>query len=312
MVAPVVVYAAYATGAMAAGYITRKVYNKKIGEPIKAAVQDVKDTAEAAKEAFDDVKIAVHAATTVAQDAKIQAVELADKVGGAVTAIKDHADKARGSITAVGFAILGTCAAVSAFYVGMMGGLGIHFLRLIDKTSLFTELFFYAAIISVFRAPAALLTALFVDEAGVKAFDWAVLVLSVAVAMCSFMFLDYFYAICFFLFFTALQLIRQLPSQPKYVLSALLFGFLYAETLQLQRPDTRLIFSERDPAVVTLLMSTPRGLIGLNANKQMSHYAWSTISSVSVEPQEAKQNDFRYLLRSGRSAFEAILSRSNQ
>jgi hypothetical protein len=293
-------------------YGGKKIYDKSA--KVAAVAQEVKFTTEAVvkdvKDATEVTKVVVQDATDRAKEQSLQTINtVVDSVAHFSSSIQERAHALKAALLAAGFAILGAWAAVSAFFVGMMAGFGIHFLRLIDKTSLFHELVFYATIISALRAPAALVAALAVDETRAKAVEWTTPVLLITAVLVSCMFLDYFYAIIFWLIVSVLLFLTWLRPQALdrsfYVVCALAFGYLYAESLLLQKPDTSVTLADQKSAQVTLLMSTPRGLIGLNAEKQMTQYAWSSVVRVSVEPGSAKLNEFRELLRNSRATFES-------
>jgi hypothetical protein len=299
----------YAAAALLTVYGGKKVYDQ-VGEA-KAAVQDVKEAAGATAAAAQD-------AADVAVNVRDGAAQTVNKLVGSAAdfthRLHDGAHKFKAALLTAGTAVLDAWAAVSAFYVGLMAGFGIHFLRLIDKGSLFQELVFYATIISALRAPAALVTALAADGTRAKAIEWTAPVVVATAILVPFVLLDTFFALLFciagavLLFLTWLR--PQAFGRAFYAVCALIFGYLYAETLSLQKPDTKVILTDSKPVRITLLMSTPHGLIGLDENRQMAQYAWSSIASVSVEQGATKHDGLRELLKMGRTAFEGTALRA--
>jgi len=257
--------------------------------------------------AIENIKDAATAKSTAVKDATEAAAHMKESAESAITKLTVSGDDFKNVLLVV----LGAWAAVAAFYVGLMSGLGIHFLRLIDKTTLFHELVFYGTIVSALRAPAALVAALVARSAQSKAIDLTRPALAIAAFLASVVFLDAFYALCFWLAVATLFLLTlirvQAAGRSFFTVCALLFGYLYAETLILQKADTKIILSDSRPTKLTLLMSTPRGLIGLDENKQMAQYAWTSVVSVSVEPEAAKLIWLREALKTGRAAFANIL-----
>jgi hypothetical protein len=293
----------YAAAALLAAYTGKQVYDKV--SDAKAVVQDAKEAVGATATPVQDV----HDAALRAKEGTAQTInKLINSASDLTNSLHDRAHLFKTALLTAGAAVLDAWAAVSAFYVGLMAGFGIHFLRLIDKTSLLHELVFYATIISALRAPAALVTALVADSSRTKAMEWTTPVVVVTAVIVPFAFLDLFYALCFctsaivLLFLTWLR--PQAFGRAFYAVCALMFGYLYAETLILQKPDTKVVTTDSKPAKITLLMSTPRGLIGLDENRQLGQYAWTSIASVSVEQRPTKLDALRGLLNSGRKAFE--------
>lgn len=293
----------YAAAALVAAYAGKKAYDKV--REVKATAQGVKEAAGAASAAVENVaESASHAREGATQTVN----KLVDSATEFTNTLHGQAHSLKMTLLTTGAAILDAWAAVSAFYVGLMAGFGIHFLRLIDKVSLFHELVFYATIISALHAPATLVTAIVVSSNRKQGMQWTVPALAVTAVVVTFAVLDYFYAICFCVSATVLLFLAWLRphafGRAFYTVCALVFGFLYAETLVLQKPDTKIIATDATPVKVTLLMSTPRGLIGLDENRQMAHYAWSSVVSVSVEQGATKFDGLRELLKSGRTAFD--------
>lgn len=300
----------YAAAALLAAYGGKKAYDK--AGRAQEVLQDLKKAAGATA---DTAQVAADAAMQAQAGAPQKIDKLVDSATEFTNSLHDRAHRITEAVLPVGAAVLGAWAAVSAFYVGLMAGFGIHFLRLIDKASLFSELVFYATIVSALRAPAALVAALTGYGTGEETPEWmAPAVLVTTFLVVPFVLLNSFYALLFIIAGTVLWLLSRLCLQAVdrafYAVCALMFGFLYAETLTLQRPDTKVIFTDSNAARITLLMSTSRGLIGLDESRQMAQFAWSSIASVSVEQGPTKTGWLHELLKNWRTAFEVNAART--
>lgn len=115
----------YAAAALLAAYGGKKACDK-VGKA-QAVVQDVKEAAGVTVAAVQDVADAAVQAREAAPQTINKLFESATEL---TNTLHDRAHSRKRAMLAAGAAVLDAWAAVSAFYVGLMAGFGIHFLRL--------------------------------------------------------------------------------------------------------------------------------------------------------------------------------------